>query len=556
VAAAIGLVVVAGVGAWAAKRAHATAAPQATIGSASGSASAAPAPVSSNAEAARLYAEGWETWRTDSNVEGIGAWQRAVKLDPELCPAQLRLALYALGLPDRTGPVAFEAARRCAPKLSERDRALLEVAAPLFAPRWDQSAFAATAAKIALAFPDDPEVQYARAEGLASSDPAAAVTAYDRVIQLDPKFVHAYVGKQAALARLGKTEEAERALRDCLAASPGAVFCAFAERHILLETGRCADTESVARAFIQDRPSNPAGYGWLADALLGRGAPQEAVEAALEQARERYGPEALGEYTTRFVFMESTKEFYGDFAAALALMDQRAEAGAKQYTVAQQAIAVVQRARVLQEIGRTDEARSVMRSFLRRSDGYAFTTEADKVAAVAAGVSLGIEPLSALVDLVNRAPDYLPKDPTPAQRWGGTYVWDDPSPAFAREAVAKIPRGDDLQGVRTLVSPEVIPLVLRQVGTTLARGGRPDLAVPWLREGLKGCVQIVELELAPSQALSRFHAELELGKALEAQGDKAGAREQYQSILRYWGDAKPRSVTADEARRRLATLGP
>jgi hypothetical protein len=556
VAAAIGLVLVAGVGAWAAKRARGAAAPQATVASASASAAPAPAPVSSNAEAARLYAEGWETWRTDSNAEGIGAWQRAVKLDPELCPAQLRLALYAWGLPDGTGAVAFEAARRCAPKLSERDRALLEVAAPLFAPRGDQSAFAAAAAKIAPAFPDDPEVQYVRADGLASSDLAAAVAAYDRVIQLDPKFVHAYVGKEQALVGLGKTEEAGRTLRDCLAASPGAIFCAFAERQLLLGAGRCAETESVAREFINDRPSNPAGYGWLADALLARGAPQEAVETALEQSRERYGPGELGEYTSRFAFMESAKEFYGDFASALALLDERDRADAKRYTLAQQTRAVVQRARVLQEIGRTDEARTVVRSFLRRSEGYAFKAEADKLGAVAAGVSLGIEPAAALVDLVNRASDYLPKDPTPAQRWGSTYVWDDPSPAFAREAVAKIPRGDDLQGVRTLARANEIPLVLRQVGTTLARGGRPDLAVPWLREGLKGCVQIVELEFAPSQALSRFHAELELGKAPEAQGDKAGAREQYQSILRYWGDAKPRSVTADEARRRLAALGP
>jgi tetratricopeptide (TPR) repeat protein len=482
-------------------------------------------------------------------MQGIGAWQRAVKLDPDLCPAQLRIAIYGAAYPDVDAPVAFEAARGCAATLSDRDRALLDVAASLFAQAPSLAGLAAAVGKIAPSFPDDPELQYLRAIALSQSDPAAAVAAFDRVIQLDPKFVHAYSSKQLVLTRLGKTEEAEQAIVACLGANPGAVLCGFAELQILLGSGRCAEAESEARAFITNRPSNSAAYDWLSSALMARAAPEEAVEAALEQSQQRQVHGTTGAYRGRTEFMEQEKEVYGDFTAALALLDERDRGDANLSRLQDRVGPLVQRVGVLQEMGRTDEARRVVRSFLRRSDGYAFPSEAYKVPAVVAGVMLGLEPISALVDLMNRAPDFLPKGATAVQRWAALYIRDDPSPAFARAAVAQLPHGEDLEGVRALFAGDEIALDLQRLGTLLARGGRADLAVPWLREGLKSCLQ-------QNESLSRRHAELELGKALEAQGDKAGAREQYQSILRYWGDAKPRSVTADEARRRLAALGP
>jgi eukaryotic-like serine/threonine-protein kinase len=49
-------------------------------------------------------------------------------------------------------------------------------------------------------------------------------------------------------------------------------------------------------------------------------------------------------------------------------------------------------------------------------------------------------------------------------------------------------------------------------------------------------------------------AGLALGQELEAKGDKAGACGAYQKVLERWGQAKPRSVTAEKARQRAAAL--
>jgi hypothetical protein len=46
-----------------------------------------------------------------------------------------------------------------------------------------------------------------------------------------------------------------------------------------------------------------------------------------------------------------------------------------------------------------------------------------------------------------------------------------------------------------------------------------------------------------------------LGEAREQQGNQAAACDAYAHVLQRWGHASPRSVTADEARRRSDALG-
>jgi serine/threonine-protein kinase len=50
-------------------------------------------------------------------------------------------------------------------------------------------------------------------------------------------------------------------------------------------------------------------------------------------------------------------------------------------------------------------------------------------------------------------------------------------------------------------------------------------------------------------------AEEELGEALAATGDTAGACAEYESVIDLWGRAKPRSVTAERAREQARRLG-
>jgi hypothetical protein len=56
-------------------------------------------------------------------------------------------------------------------------------------------------------------------------------------------------------------------------------------------------------------------------------------------------------------------------------------------------------------------------------------------------------------------------------------------------------------------------------------------------------------------ALNWVHSQLYLGELDEQAGDTASACAHYAKVLARWGGAKPRSVTADEARSRAKKLG-
>ncbi len=296
----MGVVVVAGAGAWAVKRATTHAAPQATA-SASASASTTAPPVSANPEAVRLYALGNETWRTDSDMAGFDAWQRAVQLDPELRQAQVRIAAYGWMYPDVNAAAAYEVARKCEGALDARDRALLDAVAPLHARPVDQAMVASATQRAVDAFPDDPGILYLRGITRGGPDPAASLPDYDHIIQIDPQFVHAYAYKARTLEGLGRRMEADATLVACNAANPAPTFCTSDAITALGESGRCAEAESMARRFVALRPSKPAGYNWLALALAARAAPPEAIEAAMDQtlARETPGTSELLSRTHR-----------------------------------------------------------------------------------------------------------------------------------------------------------------------------------------------------------------------------------------------------------------
>jgi serine/threonine-protein kinase len=53
---------------------------------------------------------------------------------------------------------------------------------------------------------------------------------------------------------------------------------------------------------------------------------------------------------------------------------------------------------------------------------------------------------------------------------------------------------------------------------------------------------------------AHLRGEVLLGRALEAKGDRAGACAAYASVVRRWGGAKPRSVTAEDAAARASAL--
>ena len=82
------------------------------------------------------------------------------------------------------------------------------------------------------------------------------------------------------------------------------------------------------------------------------------------------------------------------------------------------------------------------------------------------------------------------------------------------------------------------------IGELLRLGDRLDDAVPRLSAEANRC----------TYDMTRVQAQLGLGLSLEARGDAAGACSAYAKVLSRWGRAKPRSVTAEEARARSKAL--
>jgi hypothetical protein len=88
----------------------------------------------------------------------------------------------------------------------------------------------------------------------------------------------------------------------------------------------------------------------------------------------------------------------------------------------------------------------------------------------------------------------------------------------------------------------------RAMGNTLFLAGRLDEALPYLRRAVTACY-------SNDFVFSHHRAAETLGEALEATGDAASACAAYANVLLTWGNAKPRSKTADAARAHSKKLG-
>ena len=84
------------------------------------------------------------------------------------------------------------------------------------------------------------------------------------------------------------------------------------------------------------------------------------------------------------------------------------------------------------------------------------------------------------------------------------------------------------------------------IGRVYLLAGRVDEAIPRLAEAAHACRY---------GDPSVVWANLDLGKAFEQKHDKEKACDAYAVVLKRWGNAKPKSVTADEAKKRSKALG-
>jgi serine/threonine-protein kinase len=97
--------------------------------------------------------------------------------------------------------------------------------------------------------------------------------------------------------------------------------------------------------------------------------------------------------------------------------------------------------------------------------------------------------------------------------------------------------------------PRFKPLSLADeaVGRTYLLAGRADDALVTLERATRSCFPL-------EHPIEHTRASYALGLAWEAKGDTGAACAAYRVVRRRWGDAHPRSITADLAAARIAAL--
>jgi serine/threonine-protein kinase len=322
--------------------------------------------------------------------------------------------------------------------------------------------------------------------------------------------------------------------------SPAAAACAMLRANVFSVRGQCDALEREARRMVAAEPNGDWSYYYLVEALGARRAPvevlQEAVAAENSVADDRAGLEwDLGRVA----------RYKGDLGAAIA----HANAAERMWREKDPSNRSWRAMMLYEEIGDRPRAAALAEEYLRRSVGSG-----------PAG-ALGFRGSAlAVLRLAGRIRDEefrRERDQWAAQAHAVARPWDDAgwvyvygassvTPQDAREAVEALPRFPALpRRIGQIGEPTALE---EAVGRTYLLAGALDEAIPHLRAAAGSCGVI-------NWFPEHVHAHEELGEALAAKGDTPAACDEFRAVLSYWGDAKPRSVTADKARAQMRRLG-
>jgi serine/threonine-protein kinase len=506
-----------------------------------------PVPPSKSAEAMAAYRTGMQSFHDGSVAATRAAFQRAVDLDPEYAAAHFRLGDVALGQGDlTTARAALATAMRLRTTLPEYERGMLEADEPLVL-RSPPDAEEARRRVKALVDHAPQNAEYWAFLGfvdVAMHDDEAALIDAQQALAVDPQFGFGFMLEAWALAELGRHKEALAVYDECVAKVPAAIVCLSERAGELGEAGECERMAADVERIIAASPEVPTGYAQRAGALLARGAARATIEAAAEQST-RLRPEAA-RASWEMQAREGIALAFGDFGAVA--RDATADAVLdKTMDLAPRAAHARAVAEADVEMGRNADAARVARAYLQKRDlwianGVAAGAAADatpRLVAIArdAGDLKGDDAQKAIDAFVARWSELDPAADAAARAWlAATDAVT--TPADANAALAKRPAD--------LAAPPNAEAKAR-LGEVYRLAGRLDEALPLLEAGARSCPNLYE-------PLWHVRASFHLAQAREAKGDAPGACEAYRAVLARWGNASPRSITAEQARARIKAL--
>jgi serine/threonine protein kinase/tetratricopeptide (TPR) repeat protein len=515
---------------------------------------ALPPPSSRVPEALTAYATFRQSFRDADWSSAMRALETAVERDPDMAAAHLRLAFLRSLEATKEGLVrsSFHAATRNRGSLDARDMGLLDALEP-YLQRDPSDPLEAERRLEALRqrWPQDAELAYILGSvRYDRGDLTAAVEAFDAATTIDPGFAQAQSSRGGCLAYLGRLDDAHAALEAALRQSPTATEALWYEAEIAEQRGRCVEEEAVAREWLARDPDDAFAYNWLASALAGEGRPVDTVRTAVEQKWPRM--EASERAEREPVDRANLDLMTGDFASAEAHLGAleallASEPGAQTHAESQAMLV-----RIAEETGRTDRARDIAASYLARRDAWSPPHRVDDV-------SILLDPAPTMLGALARA-GAITASQRAAQRAQWLTAWRGKTSAtylgHLWVSAWALPAGSRDDGVAALEAlpemggpPTFAPTIATQacVGRAYLLAGHVDEAIAPLRAGAATCTVL-------NENLTNTRGWHDLGVALEA-SDRDGACKAYGVVLARWGHAKPRSVTADDARARSKALG-
>jgi serine/threonine-protein kinase len=488
---------------------------------------------SSNPEAQRLFEEAIRANQDGRHTQANSLLMQAVHLDPGFGGAELRLAILAADHDN----AHFKSAIASETALAPRDRSLLDAYEGFVA-----GGAAARAAVPGLdrhleRFPRDDVAWKLRWMLGGRSDRGPVI---DRMLAVDPSDANALAYRVFSLASTEPLEAGIAADR-CVRMHPRADACVFARCVLDSSRGACTELEADARRMVFLAPDDGSARELLADALAANGAPIAAV-------RDAMGPTDLATDEGTFDYPRATlvPMLEGDFAEVERIaksLEQQASANRVMMQHFHPALALM---RAYEESGDPASAARVAEDFLARSPAWGEGSDMGAgpplaaldgmlVATMARGGRFDPARVRARQDAAFGA--LMTSGKGSFEAWETAYAYGVVTPGEARSALKafdETPLGAD--DVSTFASARAFVLA-----------GRSGPARAALENVIGSCQAVTD---GWRQVLASFY----LGKLDEQAGATTSACAHYAKVVERWGHAKPRSVTADEARTRLRVL--
>ncbi len=403
---------------------------------------------------------------------------------------------------------------------------------------------------LADAHPRDAEYRYRLAvqENLAGHM-ARSREEGERALSLDPRFGAARYYLVQDDAYLGDFERLDRDVDACTANGTGSL-CLDMRKCVEQTRGDGERLDKTAARLLGLAPDDPNGHAALAlaDACLGR------PRAAIQHAAKRMV--ALTPAVDRDrVALETDAElalYDGDFTGALGLFDRIDERLASVRGVGAHANIAAQRVATLVEIGKVDDAASAARAYLDLKPSLeelwsaSTTTRSSRIASATcsgrcAGRGACLERTRGASATRSSPRGRTSSDPTIGPTSGSrpTLLRCSTPRTRARRSMRSQPSA----GYRSSSACRGRGLI----GRVHHLAGNRELALKWLEDGARSCWLPFRVEPIASS--------LWLGEVREEAGDKAGACAAYAFVVARWEHATPKSLSADEAKRRRAALG-